>query len=230
MADFVVCKVQLSGTCSQGGEDKPGPYLTPLGIGSIERGSFTLLGRFSFRRRRNGFLADGRFSEISILPPTDPTVVAQDATGKTFRCFPPLRRLSSLTRSAQRVAPWLLHERTLGISIGHGWGRGFRLPIGSAFLPDLSVDILEFRAVGSTVSQQFRWPCNAMTLLFPMAIIPSDFVDGSGTDLLADEAQFGTMLLDHVFENCFLLAVPVSIDPTSLILFPLGRGVRRRLL
>jgi len=56
--------------------DKVGPYLTPLSIRSIERGSFALLRRFALCGRRYRFLPDDRFREISILPPTDPTVVA----------------------------------------------------------------------------------------------------------------------------------------------------------
>ena len=62
-----------------------------------------------------------------------------------------------------------------------------------------------------------------------MTIKPSDFVDGSSADLLTDKAQFSTMLLDRIFENSFLLAIPISVDPTSLVLLPLERGVSRRL-
>ena len=36
------------------------------------------------------------------------------------------------------------------------------------------------------------------------------------------------MLLDGIFEYGFLLAVPVSVDPTCLVLLPLERVVNRR--
>jgi len=62
-----------------------------------------------------------------------------------------------------------------------------------------------------------------------MAIVSDDLVDGSCTDLLADEAQFSTMLLNGIFKDSFLLAIPVSVDPAGLVLPPLERGVRERL-
>lgn len=56
-----------------------------------------------------------------------------------------------------------------------------------------------------------------------MTIVSDNLVDGPSTDLLTDEAQFSTVLLDCIFENGFLLTVPVSVDPTSLVLLPLER-------
>ena len=58
-----------------------------------------------------------------------------------------------------------------------------------------------------------------------MTVVSGDFVDGSGTDLLTDKAQFCPMLLNHIFEDGFLLAVPISVDPASFVLLPLKRGV-----
>ena len=64
---------------------------------------------------------------------------------------------------------------------------------------------------------------------FPMAVVSGDFVDGSCADLLTNQAQFSAMLLNRIFEDGFLLAVPVSVDPASFVLLPLERGVSRNL-
>jgi len=148
--------------------DRCNPYLTPLSARTIERGSFALLRRFALVGCRYRILPDNRFREIGILPPTGSTVLAQDAAGKSFRRFPPLLRLSSLTRCAHHVAPRLLHDRTFRIVVDHGWGWSFRLPVGGTLLPDLSIDFLEFRAGGyrsangldrrDNLPYLFQWP------------------------------------------------------------------------
>jgi hypothetical protein len=58
-----------------------------------------------------------------------------------------------------------------------------------------------------------------------MGIVSDDFVDGPSTNLLADKSQFSTVLLNGVVKISFLFEVPVSVDPTSLILLPLERRV-----
>jgi hypothetical protein len=149
VTDFVVCRVRAQEDPERG---RFSPYLTPLGTRPIEGSSFALLGGFTLRRCRYRFLPDNRFREIGILPPTDPTIVTQYTAGKPFRCFPPLRRLPGLTRRAQHVAPRLLYDRTFGVVINHGRRWSLRPPIGGTLLPDLGVDLLEFRAVGSKIS------------------------------------------------------------------------------
>ena len=59
----------------------------------------------------------------------------------------------------------------------------------------------------------------------PVTVVSGDLVDGSGADLLTDKAQFCTMLLNRIFEDGFLLAIPVSVDPASFVLLPLDEGV-----
>ena len=65
-------------------------------------------------------------------------------------------------------------------------------------------------------------------ILLPMTIVPDDLIDGPSTDLLADETQFSTVLLDGILKDSFLLTDPVSINPTGLGLLPLERGVNKR--
>lgn len=129
-------------------KDRLGAYLALFGIGSIEGGTFALLGRFPLGGCGDRFFPDNRFCEICVLSPTDPTFVTQNAAGKTFRGLPPLNRLPRFTRRAHHIASWLLHDRSFVVVICRGRGRSFGLLVGSTLFPDLGVDFLEFRARG----------------------------------------------------------------------------------
>jgi hypothetical protein len=58
-------------------------------------------------------------------------------------------------------------------------------------------------------------------VLFPVAIVAHDFIDGARTNLITDGTQFSAVGKDGIFERSLFVVVPFTIGITGLCALPL---------
>ena len=58
-------------------------------------------------------------------------------------------------------------------------------------------------------------------MLFPVAVVAHDFIDGARANFIADSTQFSSVSKDGVLERSLFIVVPFTIGITGLCVLPL---------
>jgi hypothetical protein len=61
-------------------------------------------------------------------------------------------------------------------------------------------------------------------VLFPVAIVAHDFIDGARTNFITDGTQFSAVGKDGIFERSLFVVVPFTIGIPGLCALPLEPG------
>lgn len=193
-------------------------YPCPFRARSSQRCTLALL---SCRRRllRHRLFAQRTHVEISILAPTDATIVAQHVGRQTLRRLPPRLRLACTARTAAVAA-----TRDLGndgaLVVRHGRDRG-----GGHLLArrprrfDTRILFAELRAVNTLSVTTVRR--SELDLPLPVTVEPNHLWHGASADFLAHWSELCAVHGNGVFEGGNLSLRPLLVGIPSLGLLPL---------